>query len=85
MPFKFFKECLPKILLGPFLNTFSDMKLYRLLTPKKKRSHLTKNEVFYHDFFSECAQILTKLRILSHLLEKSLMENFIFRAMSHCV
>ena len=32
------------------------------------------------DFFSECDQIRRKLRILSHLLKKSLMENFIFRA-----
>ena len=32
------------------------------------------------DFFSECDQILRKLRIWSHVLEKSLMENFIFYA-----
>ena len=30
------------------------------------------------DFFSKCDQILRKLRIWSHLLKKSLMENFIF-------
>ena len=30
------------------------------------------------DFFSECDQIRRKLRISSHLLKKSLMENFIF-------
>ena len=30
------------------------------------------------DFFSKCDQIRRKLRILSHLLKKSLMENFIF-------
>ena len=32
------------------------------------------------DFFSKCDQIHRKLRILSHLLKKSLMENFIFCA-----
>ena len=30
------------------------------------------------DFFSKCDQIHRKLRIWSHLLKKSLMENFIF-------
>ena len=30
------------------------------------------------DFFSTCDQICRKLRIWSHLLKKSLMENFIF-------
>ena len=32
------------------------------------------------DFFSKCAQIRSFLRIWSHLLKKSLMENFIFCA-----
>ena len=32
------------------------------------------------DFFSKCDQIRRKLQILSHLLTKSLMENFIFCA-----
>ena len=30
------------------------------------------------DFFSKCYQICWKLRIWSHLLKKSLMENFFF-------
>ena len=30
------------------------------------------------DFFSKCDQIRKKLRIWSHLLKKSLMENFVF-------
>ena len=33
------------------------------------------------DFFSKCDQIRKKLRIWSHLLKKSLMENFIFCAL----
>ena len=32
------------------------------------------------DFFSKCDQILRELRIWSHLLKKSLMENFTFCA-----
>ena len=32
------------------------------------------------DFFSKCDQIRVKLRIWSHLLKNSLMENFIFCA-----
>ena len=32
------------------------------------------------NFFSECDQIRSVLRIWSHLLKKSLMENFIFCA-----
>ena len=32
------------------------------------------------DFFSTCEQILRKLRVWSHLLKKSFMENFIFFA-----
>ena len=32
------------------------------------------------DFFSKCDQIYSLLRIWSHLLKKSLMENFIFWA-----
>ena len=35
------------------------------------------------DFFSKCQQIRSFLRIWSHLLKKSLMENFIFCAVLH--
>ena len=34
------------------------------------------------DFFSKCDQILSFLRIWSHLLKKSLKENFIFCAVT---
>ena len=34
------------------------------------------------DFFSKCDQVRRKLRIWSHLLKKSLMENFIFCAVN---
>ena len=33
------------------------------------------------DFFSKCDQIRSNLRIWSHLLKKSLMENFVFCAL----
>ena len=35
------------------------------------------------DLFSKCDQIRRKLRIWSHLLKKSLMENFIFCAVTN--
>ena len=36
---------------------------------------------FIKDFFSKCEEIRRKLRIWSHLLEKSLMKNLILPAM----
>ena len=45
------------------------------LAPQKMKSSIK-------DFFSKWDQISTKLRIWSHLLKKSLMENFIFCAVS---
>ena len=36
------------------------------------------------DFVSKCDQICRKLRIWSHLLKKSVMENFIFCAVMLC-
>ena len=45
------------------------------LTAQKTKFSIT-------DFFSKCDQIRRKLRIWSHLLKKSLLENFIFRLVS---
>ena len=42
--------------------------------------HCTKMKFFIKDFFSKSDRIRRKLRIWSHLLKKSLMENFIFCA-----
>ena len=39
-----------------------------------------KMKFYIKDFFSKCDQIRRKLRIWSHLLKKSLMQNFIFCA-----
>ena len=41
-----------------------------------------KMKFYIKDFSSKCDQIRRKLRIWSHLLEKSLMENFILCAMT---
>ena len=42
-----------------------------------------KMKFFIKDFFSKCDQIRSFLRIWSHLLNKSIMENCIFCAASH--
>ena len=53
--------------------------------------HCTKTEVFrkgylsVKDIFSKCDQMNSFLRIWSHLLKKSLMENFIFCAIQHWI
>ena len=39
-----------------------------------------KMKFFIKDFLSKCDQIRRKLRIWSHIMKKSLMENFIFCA-----
>ena len=59
-----------KACLGPY--QISMMKPFRDTAQKMKFS------IKY--FFSKCEQIHRKLRIWSHLLKKSLMENFIFCA-----
>ena len=46
-----------------------------------ERNTIQKMKFSIKDFFSKCDQIRRKLRIYSHLLKKSLMENFIFYAM----
>ena len=48
------------------------------------RSIDCRKKFFVNDFFRKCDQILRKLRIRPHLLNKSLMENFIFCAVIHC-
>ena len=40
--------------------------------------NLQKTEFSIKDFFSKCDQIRSFLRVWSHLLKESLMENFIF-------
>ena len=42
--------------------------------------HYIKKLISYREFFSKCDQICRKLQIWSHLLKKSLRENFLFCA-----
>ena len=46
---------------------------------RKKKTNITAQKMKFSvkDFFSKCDQICKKLRIWSHLLKKSLLENFI--------
>ena len=44
-----------------------------------------KNKFSIKDFFSKCDQIRRKLRIWSHLLKKSLIENLIFCSVSYAI
>ena len=59
----------------------------QFLTKKKKLTQLEqrtitaqKKKFSIKNFFCKCDQVRRKLRIWSHLLKKSLMENFIFCA-----
>ena len=49
------------------------IRMFATITAQKRKFSIK-------DFFSKCDQIRRKLWIWSHLLKKSLMENFIFRA-----
>ena len=50
---------------------------------KNVASHTAQKMKFsIKDFFSKCNQIRSFLRIWSHLLKKSFMENFVFRAVT---
>ena len=75
--------------LGKEYGIFSSVKdftlttswiLYQLLL--KLTLTAQKMKFFIRDIFSKCDQIRRKLQIWSHLLEKSLKENFIFCAVS---
>ena len=69
---------------------FSDVKsrIYLEVRFFLQRLHISstitaqKMKFSINDFFSKCDQIRMKLRIWSHLLKKSLMENFIFCAVN---
>ena len=53
-------------------------RIESLYFPKEWYITAQKMKFSIKDFFSKCDQIRSFLRILSHLLKKSLMENFIF-------
>ena len=54
------------------------MIMSSLLMVCLRNTHCTKMKFFIKDFFSKCDQIRSFLRIWSHLLKKSSMQNFIF-------
>ena len=56
------------------------LKLELFEADTKSRAAFIKMKFSIKDFTSKCDQIRFKLQILSHLLKKSLMENFIFCA-----
>ena len=59
-----------------------ELRIYICLgTGTLKRYTLQKKKFSIKDFFNNCLQIPTVLRIWSHLLKKSLMKIFIFCAM----
>ena len=67
-----------KILSLSNLSLFETEKLFQ---KEKSKLHCTRKIKFsIKDFSSKCDQIRSFLRICSHLLEKSLIENFIFCA-----
>ena len=57
-------------------------ELYELRLKEKNIHTAQKMKFFIKDFLSKCDQIRRKLRIWSHLLKKSLMENSIFLAVT---
>ena len=63
---------------------FTEKKFFlQKKTYVKNTSHTAQKMKFsIKDFFSKCEQIRRKLRICSHLLKKSFMENFIFCTVS---
>ena len=65
---------------GPLEMQFILWKLCKRKWLARKQVTLHKMKFSIKDFFSICDQIQRKLRIWSHLLKKSLMENFIFCA-----
>ena len=67
---KEFFECFSRV-----LSLVEDYLISRTATAHKMK-------VSIKDFFSKCDQIRSLLRIWSHLLKKSLMENFVFSAVS---
>ena len=72
-----------KIWISWFKPDWASIHFVSLNLANTKRSLHERMKFFsIKDFFSKCDQIRRKLRIWSHLLRKSLIENFIFCAVS---
>ena len=61
-----------------FFHYFVSLLLKYHFETSKKYYTAQKNEFLFKDFFIKCDQIRRILQIWSHLLKKSLIENFIF-------
>ena len=59
------------------------IKSIQMQKSRRMKSTSQKMKFFINEFFSKYDQICRKLRIWSHLLKKSLMENFIFCAVKY--
>ena len=68
--------CPPRYFNDAWQNTNFNGSTYNVIINNTEQ----KMNVFIKDFFSKCDQIRSFLRIWLHLLEKSLMKNFIFCA-----
>ena len=66
--------CMPEIFL---VDKKTHVKVVQL-SPLDKTHTAQKMKFSIKDFFSKCDKIRRKLRVWSHLLKKSLIENFIF-------
>ena len=71
---------------GGIKRVWNGLRNFRKLKNSKSlpRTFLTVQKIKFSikDFFGKCDQIYSFLRIWSHLWKKSLMENFIFSAVS---
>ena len=74
--YQFFSKCY--VILKKRKTKFSNIG-----TDQAYEQHCTKIKFSIKDFFSTCDQLRSFLRIWSHLLKKSLMENFIFCAVQN--
>ena len=73
-----FLQCFYLQTISDFESKYSEKSLQKTRGLSRTLLHCTKNEVFHKDFFSKCDQVRRNLRIWSHLLKKTLMENFFF-------
>ena len=71
---------LAELLVNPLTNSISQKTFTNIFPSIRVITACTAQKMKFpiKDFFSKCDQIRSKLRIWSHLLMKSLMENFIF-------
>ena len=71
-----------KTMLEIYDRAFSEKYFYKnRLGAEGLNSTAQKMKFYIKDFFSKCDQIRSFLQIWSHLLKKSLIENFIFCAL----